>query len=91
MLPDNRRQSTVHVCGAARKPSGHLVLEHSLRRYSRGTSNGDAARVYGVLPVQIQIKVEVRFVRDALRGDDSTEVRVRLLEIMPDVAPEDDD
>ncbi len=41
--------------------------------------------------MQIQYKVEVRFVRDVLRGDDSTELRVRLVELLQETAAQDDD
>jgi len=37
------------------------------------------------------MKVEVRIARDALRGDDVTEVRMRLIELMEDEAPPDND
>lgn len=39
----------------------------------------------------VQMRVEVRFARDALRGDDATELRLRLVELMDDEAPPDND
>ena len=41
--------------------------------------------------IQVQTKVEAKFQRDVLRGDDSTEIRVRLVEMLQDTAPQDDD
>jgi hypothetical protein len=35
------------------------------------------------------MKVECEFVKDALRGDDATEIRVKLIEIMKDDIPAD--
>jgi len=38
------------------------------------------------------IKVECRFVRDVLKGDDQSEIRVRLVEMLKDdYAPEDNE
>ncbi|KJE94127.1 BET3 family protein, variant [Capsaspora owczarzaki ATCC 30864] len=39
----------------------------------------------------IHMKVETEFVRDTLRGDDATEMRIRLLEILQDQAPPGED
>ena len=40
---------------------------------------------------QVQMRVEVRFARDALLGDDATELRLRLVEMLEDEAPPDND
>lgn len=40
---------------------------------------------------QVQLRVEVNFVRDALKGDDATEIRIKFLGLMEDEAPPDDD
>ena len=40
---------------------------------------------------QIQMRVEAKFVRDVLHGDDVTEIRLRLLEVLEDEAPPEDD
>jgi hypothetical protein len=37
------------------------------------------------------MKVEATFLKDALRGDDATEIRLKLLEFMADEAPPGDD
>jgi hypothetical protein len=39
----------------------------------------------------IQMRVEIEFVKDALRGDDTTELRLTLKELMSDEAPPGDD
>jgi len=40
---------------------------------------------------QVCIKVECRFVKDTLKGDDQSEIRVRLIELMQDdFAPDSD-
>ena len=41
--------------------------------------------------VQIQMRVEVSFVKDALKGDDVTELRLTLLELLVDEPPPGDD
>ena len=38
---------------------------------------------------QVNLKVECRFVRDALRGDEVNEIRVELKEVLTDGAGED--
>lgn len=40
---------------------------------------------------QVQLRVDVSFVRDALKGDDATEMRIKFLGLMEDEAPPDDD
>ena len=42
-------------------------------------------------PVQVQMKVDVSFVKDALRGDETTEIRMRLVESLADEAPPSDE
>ena len=37
------------------------------------------------------MRVEVSFVKDALRGDDTTEIRLKLLELIADEAPPSDE
>ena len=42
--------------------------------------------------MQVCIKVECRFTKDTLKGDESSEIRVRLIEMLKDdFAPEEDD
>lgn len=41
--------------------------------------------------LQIQIQVEAKFVSDALRGHDSTEMRVSLIKYIDDEMPPDED
>ena len=55
----------------------------SRRRLTRGS--GWAQRA------QINMRVESWFVRDMLRGDDAYEIRVKLLEIVPEEYPFKDD
>ena len=40
---------------------------------------------------QVQLRVDVSFVRDALKGDETTEIRIKFLGLMEDEAPPDDD
>eukprot|EP00039_Didymoeca_costata_P028911 m.22535 g.22535 ORF g.22535 m.22535 type:complete len:176 (-) comp7409_c0_seq3:1186-1713(-) len=44
----------------------------------------------GALEV-VQMRVDVKFVKDSLRGDDVSEIRLELLELMADEAPPGDD
>jgi len=41
--------------------------------------------------LQVKINVECRFVRDVLRGDDVTEMRVKLISAPPETYPYQDD
>ena len=45
----------------------------------------------GMGATQINMRVESWFVRDMLRGDDAYEIRVKLLEIVPEEYPFKDD
>ena len=39
---------------------------------------------------QVHLKVEAKFVRDVLCGDETTEIRVKLIEIMSEQPPKED-
>lgn len=41
--------------------------------------------------MQVQIRAEVTFVKDALLGDEITEIRLKLLEMLADEAPPSDE
>ena len=41
--------------------------------------------------VQVKISVDCRFVRDVLRGDDVTEMRLKLISSSPETYPYQDD
>lgn len=40
---------------------------------------------------QVQLAVEVNFVQDQLKGDDSTEIRVKFIKKLEDAVPAGDD
>lgn len=40
---------------------------------------------------QIQLEVEVKFVQDQLKGDDTTELRIKFIKKLEDVVPAGDD
>ncbi len=41
--------------------------------------------------VQVQLEVSVSFVQDTLKGDDSTEIRVKFVKKLEDAVPAGDD
>ena len=41
--------------------------------------------------VQVQLEVEVKFIQDQLKGDDTTEIRVKFVKKLEDAVPAGDD
>lgn len=52
---------------------------------------GVKTSVGGLLLLQIQLSVEVHFIRDQLKGDDVSEIRVKFLKKLEDAVPAGDD
>ena len=44
-----------------------------------------------LMSFQVQLSVDVNFVRDQLRGDDSTEIRVKFFKKLEDAVPAGED
>ena len=40
---------------------------------------------------QVQLEVDVKFIQDQLKGDDTTEIRVRFVKKLEDAVPAGDD
>lgn len=55
-------------------------MERPKRRLIRGSAQS-----------QIQLQTEVKFVRDTLRGDEATDIHVRLVRIMDEEQPVNDE
>ena len=51
---------------------------------------GGSSRDLSVL-IQVQLEVEVTFIQDTLKGDDTSEIRVKFIKKLEDAVPAGDD
>ena len=78
------------VIGAGENPLTDFVEISHLSKYKDLVySNVLCGAIRGALEM-VQMKVECYFVKDALKGDDTNEIRVVLKEILRDTVQDDD-
>jgi len=78
-LPDEYKENLLYsniLCGVIRGALEMVRASHD--------SLGSGLTIY---TLQLQMRVECEYVKDALRGDDASEIRVRLIEILKDEIP----
>lgn len=70
---------------------GSLGFEDERHRGTRLTRRVRLALCFRFSCCQVQLQTEVYFVSDVLRGDDTTEMRVRLVRFMEEEVPVSDE
>lgn len=78
---DSRRMSDCFIFYHIQLPASHAKLKFS---------NIICGVLRGALEM-VQMRVECQFVKDTLLGDATTEIRMKLCEILEDQAPPSDD